>query len=340
MKVYLKCGICKENVPDLQRFVIPQNFCIQCYEENGEIKFFYPNEKLIYKALDDLVLVYDLLENIYFPDKELYEKESYALPIEIASGGFNSDNAISKTTLQQFVQEIRTDALCKTALPDLNKMIYLNDCQYIVSAIQNTLEDLDNCFIDFYVYLSTVDSTAIQFSEDGIHVAMSRVGRKCSFCIENYFAKMNAVLDLFCKLMYEIEKPQEDFSTIPRLRGNNKAYGQAKYLKIWKTPGTLFEKDEFIRMILSIRNHVIHNGSLEMNPKVFIVKNEGNIVERYLLVPDIENDHLVQWENRNQFYSTETKWNDFFPKIHREFLERTLKTIKYILGDKLTDDFM
>jgi hypothetical protein len=37
MKVYLKCGICKENVPDLQRFVIPQNFCIQCYEENGEI---------------------------------------------------------------------------------------------------------------------------------------------------------------------------------------------------------------------------------------------------------------------------------------------------------------
>ena len=48
----------------------------------------------------------------------------------------------------------------------------------------------------------------------------------------------------------------------------------------------------------------------------------------------------MQWENRNQFYSTETKWNDFFPKIHREFLERTLKTIKYILGDKLTDDFM
>ena len=70
------------------------------------------------------------------------------------------------------------------------------------------------------------------------------------------------------------------------------------------------------------------------------MKNEGNIVERYFLVPDIENDHLVQWENRNQFYSTETKWNDFFPKIHREFLERTLKTIKYILGDKLTDDFM
>lgn len=330
MKVYLQCGICQENVPDLQRFAVPQNFCIQCYEEHGESQFFYPNDELIRKVLDDLVLVYDLLEDIYFPDKTLYEKESFAVPREIALGGLTSDNCISKTPLQEVVRQFRTDTLCKEVLPDLNKLIYLNDCQYIVSAIQNTLEDLDNCFIDFYICLSEVNSTAIEFSEDGIHTVMSRVGRKCSFCIENYFAKMNAVLDLFCKLMYEIENPQENFSTISKLRGHEKTYGKAKNLNIWQIPGTLFERDEFIRMILSIRNHVIHNGSLEMNPKVFVVKNKGKIVERYLLVPDIENDHLVQWGNRNQFYSTETKWNDFLPKIHKEFLERTLKTIAYL----------
>lgn len=334
MKVYLQCGICQEDVPDLQRFAVPQNFCIQCYEEHGESQFFYPNDELIHKVLDDLVLVYDLLEEIYFPDKTLYEKESYAIPIGIALGGLNSDIGISKTTLQQLVQEFRTDSLYKKVLPDLNKMIYLNDCQYIVSAIQNTLEDLDNCFIDFYISLADVNPLSLASSDDGELIVMSRAGRKCSFCIENYFAKMNAVLDLFCKLMYEIENPQEDFSTIPRLRGHGKTYGKAKNLNIWQTPGTLFEKDNFITMILSIRNHVIHNGSLEMSPSVFVVKDKEKIVERYLLVPDIENDHLVQWENRNQFYITETKWNDFLPKIHKKFLERTLKTIKYIMGDR------
>ena len=123
MKVYLQCGICKENVPDLQRFAIPQNFCIQYYEEHGESQFFYPNDKLIHKVLGDLVLVYDLLEYIYFQDKALYEKESHALPRGIASGGLNSDIGISKTTLQQLVQEFRTDALYKKILPDLNKMV-------------------------------------------------------------------------------------------------------------------------------------------------------------------------------------------------------------------------
>lgn len=342
MKVYLQCGICKENVPDLQRFAIPQNFCIQYYEEDGESQFFYPNDELIHKVLDDLVLVYDLLEDIYFQDKALYEKEFHALPRGIALGGFNSDIRISKAFLQHLVQEFRTDSLYKEMLPDLNKLIYLGDCQYIVSAIQNTLEDLDNCFISFFVSLADVNYLSLVSHKDDKLIVMSRVGRKCSFCIESYFTKMNAVLDLFCKLMYEIEKPQEDFFTIPRLRGHNKTYGQAKYLKIWQNPGTLFEKDEFIRMILNIRNHVIHNGSLEMNPKVFVVKNKEKIVERYLLVPDIENDHLVQWENRNQFYSTETKWNDFLPKIHKEFLERTLKTIAYLIGDKskVIDDFV
>ena len=91
----------------------------------------------------------------------------------------------------------------------------------------------------------------------------------------------------------------------------------------------MFEKCKLIDTIEALRNEVVHNGSWELNPKVFLVFKEGEIVERFFLFPDIEQGHLATVKNRRHFFSSNNKVNNILPKIHMEFMNRVINTAKY-----------
>ncbi|MCO1602102.1 hypothetical protein [Desulfosporosinus nitroreducens] len=104
--------------------------------------------------------------------------------------------------------------------------------------------------------------------------------------------------------------------------------GTRKDLKINGTNQTVFEKCDLISTIEALRNEVVHNGSWELNPKVFIVRNEGVDVERFMLFPDIEQGHLATVKNRRHFFGVGEKVNDILPKIHMAYMNRVLNTAK------------
>ncbi|MDO0825414.1 hypothetical protein [Desulfosporosinus nitroreducens] len=104
--------------------------------------------------------------------------------------------------------------------------------------------------------------------------------------------------------------------------------GTRKDLKINGTNQTVFEKCDLISTIEALRNKVVHNGSWELNPKVFIVRNEGVDVERFMLFPDIEQGHLATVKNRRHFFGVGEKVNDILPKIHMAYMNHVLNTSK------------
>ena len=56
-------------------------------------------------------------------------------------------------------------------MPDLNKFIYVGDCHYLVSSLQNLLEEVNRCFIKFYIKLA--EAGPLDRSEK------RRVGKEC-----------------------------------------------------------------------------------------------------------------------------------------------------------------
>ena len=94
------------------------------------------------------------------------------------------------------------------------------------------------------------------------------------------------------------------------------------------TLGTVFEKCDLISTIESLRNEVVHNGSWELNPKVFIAFERGFIRERYMLFPDILQGHLATVKNRRHFFGDGTKVNEILPQIHTNYRLRILNTLK------------
>ena len=80
--------------------------------------------------------------------------------------------------------------------------------------------------------------------------------------------------------------------------------------------GTIFEDCDVIKMIESLRNEAVHNGSWEDNPKVYVKFGGGKIIERYMLFPDFEEGRLVNFKNRKHFFSRGTKVNDVLITIN------------------------
>jgi hypothetical protein len=122
----------------------------------------------------------------------------------------------------------------------------------------------------------------------------------------------------------------KDFSKYNKMKCADVLWGDRKHLTINKEPKTIFEDVTLIKMIESIRNEVVHNGTWEIHPKTFVSIKDHKIIERFVLFPDFEQNRLASVKNRKHFFSDGTKVNDVLPQIHKDFMELVLYTVKYL----------
>ena len=123
-----------------------------------------------------------------------------------------------------------------------------------------------------------------------------------------------------------------DYTSYKPLKCNKIQYGDKRKLKLDNTPDTLWQRDNFIREIESIRNEIIHNGSWQQPQNAYIRLNKGKVIERYVLYPDMEDGHYAKYVNRYHFFSKETKINDILPQIHQTFFKRLSNTLDAIIA--------
>ena len=318
MKVYLTNGMVKEETQ-------PEDLKTEFYILELGNKYTYPNDSISYDVDNELVRLYDTLRDLFFENTDEYYNELNFMPIFVQAAGQDSDCAVTKDL---FVKLIKDKTILE--LPNINKHLYLVDCQYLIGTIQNLIQGMEYAFLNFYIYLADTTDIMPRFNDGDVYLELSGNATRVVSLIETYFTKAYSILDMICKIAYEMEHRMEDFSEYKKMKSANVLWGDRKRLKINNTSKTVFEKCELISIIEAIRNEVVHNGSWELRPKIFNVFEGENLIERFVLFPDMEDGHLATAKNRRHFFGKGTKMNDIFPKIHYEFMSRVLNTINVL----------
>lgn len=112
---------------------------------------------------------------------------------------------------------------------------------------------------------------------------------------------------MLTKIAYEFEHPHTRFDTYPRLSCNGMLYNAKKRLHVNDTPNTLFDKDESITEIETIRNEIVHNGMWEGCARLFVTLNKREYIERFVLYPDMSGGVLLRMETGITFSVLEQK---------------------------------
>lgn len=326
MNIFLQTGI-KTN--DIHRCGETKLFYIEAFERPVD-SYDYPGDSINYDLDGEFVTLYDIFRDSLFKDIDEYYSESYNLPIIAMSAGYDSDCSLSVDKFNQWIEKKIFEKI-----PNFYKHLYLQDCQAMISTIQNLLSGMEYSFISYYTMMPEVDLINMP-CVDGIYTHSSAKVRVISSILESYFTKMYSILDMICKILFELQKPQVDFTKYQKLKSANRLWGDRKRLELNDFAGSLFESCETISTIEALRNEVVHNGSWEQNPKVFLKVEDGQIKERFMLFPDIVQGHLCSSKNRKHFFSMETKVNEILPEIHSEFKRRLLRTIE-IMNAKYSD---
>ena len=322
---YLKNGISINELSFIQKH--DDMFYIESVDKNQEKRYSFDGDSLLEEIDLQLVSLYDRFRDLFFIDKNQYYFEYSILPNFICNAGYDSDCALTKTDL---IELLKNDDLFLN-IENRFKHLYFNDCCFLIRTIQNLMMNLQNDFINYYVELPNVGEYSKTFNRDGVFFEVSNITTNISNLVDNYFIRAYSILDLFCKIATEIEFPEKEFVRYKKLNSSKKIWGDRKNLKINGSIGTIFEKCETISIIEYLRNEIVHNGTWEFSPKVFVVCENFKIIERFMLFPDIEQGRLATLQNRKHFFGDGIKVNDKFVEIHFDFFKRIFNTLNFLL---------
>lgn len=286
------------------------------YSDNRK-EYWFNNDSILYQLDSLCVELFDKFLYKIFDNVDQYYDCLDLLPIWVSQAGLNSDFTLSKNTFGELVNKSKVD--------DLNKHLYLADCQSMISSLQNSLSNMNWSFIHFYIYLSELKPFNI--SEDGVFFLQSQEVSLVYSMINNYIISAYSCFDLLTKIAYEFENLVSTFNSYPKLKSIKKLYGDKKDLQTINTQGTVFEATYVINIIINLRNELIHNGSWEQHQKVFYEVKNGEIIEKYIYLPDNDDGILHKFKNRKRFFENSIKLNYELPEIYKKLLNRIENTI-------------
>lgn len=319
MKTYCRQGIIKD-IP----YLLDDSDEFQIQEIKNDT-YLYPRDSIFREVLYELVDSYDRLRDLVFEDVNEYYAELKSMPIWVQEAGQSSDSSISADDFEKLIK--------KNNNPNLNKYLYLVDCQFLVGTIQNLIQAMEISFINYYKILAEDGESERllkhKYPSYQENVSLSGKAAHLVSVIETYFTKAYSILDIMCKLCYEVQYGMKMCNEYTKMASAKVLWGDRKKLEINRMPSTIFEECEVTSFIETIRNEAVHNGSWELNPKIYIMSENGVIKEQYMLFPDMNQNHLATVKNRRHFFSSRIKINDVLPEIHQEFYTRLLYTLRF-----------
>lgn len=254
-----------------------------------------------------------------------YAQLIYMVPAFMSLAGHNSETTLTREQFERCLQKT-------AALPEINRFLYLYDCQNLVTSIQECTKEIEQVLGEFYF---TLNMESFFFPpmkhEDGIRYTSSPVTTKLFAYLGFIFIRMHSLLDYTVKVAFEAENLQQDFSRYPKLKSGRLQYGNRRQVSFDKEAATLFEPCEFMTTVETLRNHIIHDGLLDDMPKAYEHTKDGEVVEKFVLFPDMINGHFERFLNRNLFYGSDDKINLRLPTFVAEFQARQVATLDRVL---------
>jgi len=283
-------------------------------------KFIYDKEYTLINLDSELVLTYDIFRDKIFNDTARYYKKLPSLPVWLQDAGHSSDCALGKREFEQLVR--------KTTDEDYFKYLYLVDCQTLISSVQDRIIMSRNHLIDFYLEFCSTQLHV--WNKDSVFYISGNVTSKTFGALYTLIITLYSSLDILTKVIYELQNVKSVFQNYPKLSSHDILF-KSKFPTGFDNQDTIYEDDcENIKLLINLRNEIVHNASLEDNPKVYYYEKNSKIEEKWILLPDFENGNLMKYVNRKHFFVQEKRLNIILPTLYSDIINRIDKTVKLI----------
>jgi hypothetical protein len=274
---------------------------------------------LTHKVADKMFGSYKHLYNILITKSTIY-----------SCAGVDAEIKISKTDFEKWIKSENSE--------ETNKLLFYYDFQNLVGSLQNLIQESRFIFCEFY---KTLNENSFMLSEkptntNGMMFASGQLVTTIFSKANHLFINLASQLDFITKIAFELQNIPEYFKEYPKLKSNKILFGNLNKIQNLNLENTLFEKTDNIKLIISLRNEIIHNASFENIPKVYQVFKDNKMIEKFIFIPDSTNGVFDSFKNRNRFFNNEIKLNEILPELVTEFwkkMEFTIDKIKTIANN-------
>ena len=284
------------------------NFSIKSNDNTTEIDF-----KLI-------SLTYKVADKIFGSIQNLYSILPYKSTV-FSYAGVDAEIKISKQEFEKWILSQKSE--------ETHKILFYYDFQNLVGSLQNLVQESRFLLCDFYKTLNENSFMLVEkpMQSDILMFASGQLVTNIFSKINHLFINLASQLDFITKIALELENLPTDFSDYPKLKSNGILYGDIKKIKSINFENTLFEKTDDLKLIISLRNEIIHNASFENIPKVYQVFKDNVMLEKFIFIPDTTNGIFDTFKNRNRFFNNEIKLNEILPTLVTDFWKKMEITI-------------
>lgn len=300
-------GISTDNPTDLSVvYEWSNNFSIKSNDNTGEIDI-----KLISLTHKVANTLFGSIQNLY----------NFPLTFAHSYGGVDAEIKVSKQEFEKWVNSQKS--------VETNKVLFYYDFQNLVGSLQNLVQESRFLYCDFYKTLNENSFMLVDkpMQSDILMFASGQLVTNIFSKINHLFINLASQLDFITKISFELENLPNDFNDYPKLKSNGILYGDSKRIKAINFDSTLFEKTNDLKLILSLRNEIVHNASFENIPKVYQVFMDNAMIEKFIFIPDTTNGNFDTFKNRNRFFNNEVKLNEILPELVTKFWNKMEKTI-------------
>lgn len=265
-------------------------------------------------------LTHKVANNLFGSVQQLYS----ILPFKSTLYSYAGVDAEIKVSKQEFEKWVNSEISEET-----HEILFYYDFKNLVGSLQNLVQESRFLFCDFYKKLN---ENSYMLSENPLqpNIVMFASGQLVTnifSTINHLFINLASQLDFITKISVELENLPKDFNEYPKLKSNGILYGDLKKITAITFDNTLFEKTDDIKLILNLRNEIVHNASFENIPKVYQVFKDNVMIEKFIFVPDTTNGNFDTYKNRNRFFNNEVKLNEILPGLVTNFWKKMETTI-------------
>lgn len=225
------------------------------------------------------------------------------------------------------------ESLVNAKLPESTfKYLYLNEIGYLISNVQSVVNSILQVLGSFFEEFN--DQLLAVLPVDGYRVVSSPRITALISKLNSVIISLGSLLDYAAKLVYEVENLRVSFSSYQKLEcyKHDIKHGKRKLLRLNELSGSLFESESSsLTFLKEMRNKIIHDGFLDVNPQVYELRENGELKERFILLPDLNSSGKFEKHgSRSNFYSHETKLNIEIINLVKEIFERFGKNCRRV----------
>lgn len=284
---------------------------------------------LLVEINNEMIEIHEYIQRLVFSDIDYYAIIPF-VPLWMRHAGHSEESCMDKLS---FEKHIKSNENVLT-----NKFLYYHDLEALTNSVQNRFCIIGNMIDSLFSRLSGKlkhhyeDYEEVVFSTDShTHAILNTIIINVCSC-----------LDILTKLTYELNSiPDISFEKYPKLKSKDILYSYSKRLPLkYRQDGSLFcdSTPVVIRMFESLRNEIVHNGTLDFDYTIYYGK-KGEDYDTWIFFPEFDKSGVLACYNaRKKFYPDYSKtFNTELPKMVKDFLTISLDTLALIKSNIATE---